>query len=365
MPKRPRLDDASEDALEEEVLDAISNNQSAAVAILSLTRKYNFDLTALIARLDEQSINLSFSNVNYGQMAPNVHLDPSKELADAPSFELYRSRIPTTLFRDIIADINKISRFLSPIFDCLVPLFGLHIRNTPDALLEGRWATKGRVEYQFIIFGSIISILFVESKGTPTERFNAIAQLIAECDAGDFVNQHNKLQVPIYGILYDGDAFEFFMFSRNTESPGQSSFFCGLLKTPVGSKDRMSLEALDGRASALCFMRDLRLICEIIFDLLLKSYIECLTLHYNISSKSGSKRSSLDGWDAAIKNAKGTLDMCRQADQHRAASEWEACRAKVESAMQMLEASVIAVPRVRLNNVLDEFTKYEAMVKQF
>ncbi|KAF8329513.1 uncharacterized protein EI90DRAFT_3062859 [Cantharellus anzutake] len=353
MPQRPEVDDASEDALLQE---------------------------AEVAKLDT---NLSFSKVNYGQMAPHVNLDPRQGLEDAPSFDLYRSRIPMTLFRDIIAGIDKTflrygpmtahqneetrSQFLSPIFDCLVPLFGSHIRATPEAR---RWTTKGRVEYQFIILGTI-TVLFVEYMkvvGGATEHLNAVAQLIAECDAGDFANQRTNLHVPVYGILYDGNAFEFFLFSRNTKSPSQPSFFCGLLEDPTGSEIRMPLALLTGKSSALGFMRDLRLICEIIFDLLLKSYIECLTQYSNVSqkgSKSGSKWPSLDGWDAAIKSAKETLDICRQADQHRAAGEWEASNAKAECGMQMLGGSVIAVPRVRLRSVLDDFTECAAMVNRF
>ncbi|KAF8338095.1 uncharacterized protein EI90DRAFT_3041622 [Cantharellus anzutake] len=376
MPKRPGLDDgASEDALMEQALHAISNKQSAEAVILGLAKKFDLDLAALF-----------FSNMNYRQMAPLVNLDPSQGLLDAPHFELYRSRIPTTLFRDIIPDIYKMlleygpmdfhdtlearSRFLSPIFNCLVPCFGSHIRNTPGTLLGGRWTTKGRAEYQFIVLG-IVSILFVQFKpdtGSAVERFNAIAQLIAECDAGDFANQRNDLQDPIYGILCDGETFEFFMFSPNTESSDRPSFFYGSLNTPTGREFRMSLPRFDGMFSSIGFMRVLRPICEVIFDLFLKSYIECLTQHYNISkerSKSGPNRANLGGWEAAINNAKVALDMCRRADQHRAASEWESCSSKAESGMRMLEASVIAVPRARPRSIPDELAKYEAMFDQF
>ncbi|KAF8329589.1 uncharacterized protein EI90DRAFT_3063095 [Cantharellus anzutake] len=285
--------------------------------------------SAEVAKLNPQSANLNFSKVNYSQMAPHVNLDPRQGLEDAPSFELYRSRIPMTIFRGIIADINKMffhygpmpahgnevtrSRFLSPIFNCLMPLFGLHIRTTPEVQLEG---SKGR---------------YKKAVGNATEHLNAVAQLIAGCNAGDFANQHTYLQVPVYGILYDGNAFEFFMFSRNTESPSQPSFFCGLLEDPTGSKDIMPLALLTGKSRTFVSFAS--------FDLLLKSYIKCLTQYYNISqedSNPGLKWPSLDGWDAAIKSAKEALDICRQADQHHAAGEWEASNAKAECGMQML-----------------------------
>ena len=45
-------------------------------------------------------------------------------------------------------------------------------------------ATKGRVEYHFVLFGGL-SLLVIEVKfelGTGEERANAVGQVIAECD---------------------------------------------------------------------------------------------------------------------------------------------------------------------------------------
>lgn len=52
------------------------------------------------------------------------------------------------------------------------------------SLFEGHIATKGKVEYQFKVFGGI-TIVFIEIKlptGTQTERLNAVAQVMAECE---------------------------------------------------------------------------------------------------------------------------------------------------------------------------------------
>jgi hypothetical protein len=62
--------------------------------------------------------------------------------------------------------------------------FGFAFRNLPESIISGRISTKGRIEYYFRAFGSI-SILVVEVKlkvGSATERLDAIAQVIAECD---------------------------------------------------------------------------------------------------------------------------------------------------------------------------------------
>ena len=63
-------------------------------------------------------------------------------------------------------------------------LFSGLIYNTPESLLEGRIASKGRMEYQFKAFGGI-TVLFVEVKlniGSLSERLDCIAQVIAEAD---------------------------------------------------------------------------------------------------------------------------------------------------------------------------------------
>ena len=49
-------------------------------------------------------------------------------------------------------------------------------------------ATKGRIEYQFLVFGGV-SILVIEVKyklGDPNEWLDAIAQVIAECECMHF-----------------------------------------------------------------------------------------------------------------------------------------------------------------------------------
>ena len=63
-------------------------------------------------------------------------------------------------------------------------LFSGLLFNTPETLLEGRLTTKGRIEYQFKIYGGI-TVVFIEAKlniGSLTERLDCFAQVIAECD---------------------------------------------------------------------------------------------------------------------------------------------------------------------------------------
>jgi hypothetical protein len=69
-------------------------------------------------------------------------------------------------------------------FNQTVALFSGLLFNTPEALLEGRITTKGRIEYQFKTYGGI-TVVFIEVKlkiGNLKERLDIFAQVIAECD---------------------------------------------------------------------------------------------------------------------------------------------------------------------------------------
>lgn len=169
-----------------------------------------------MAQPEANSNKVNFSKVKYHQVASSVGLDHASRFADAPSFDLHRSRIPTPIFKSIVEEMDvKLtdygdlrsqlteearSRFFSPvstvtipfylkhlvninqIFDYLGAQFGGWFRDTPEMLMRGRITTKGRVEYQFMTFSSSLAILFIEVKLNIKNRLDAISQVIAECD---------------------------------------------------------------------------------------------------------------------------------------------------------------------------------------
>jgi len=119
---------------------------------------------------------------------------------DIPTFEMFRARLTNDVFSQIVHDLEAFSwqygplskheneearaRFLSGYFNRIVALFSGLLFNTPEAILEGRITTKGRIEYQFKTYGGI-TVIFIEVKldiGSLTERLNCYAQVIAECD---------------------------------------------------------------------------------------------------------------------------------------------------------------------------------------
>jgi len=135
------------------------------------------------------------------------------------TFEIRRARIPTSMFKEIVGDLDvTMNQYGDPVQHsneearsmCLAPvsahsiprsifaahslhrqlynrtvaLFKLTIRNIPGSTIPSRMTTKGRVEYHFVVFG-VLSLLVIEVKfelGTGEERADAMAQVIAECD---------------------------------------------------------------------------------------------------------------------------------------------------------------------------------------
>jgi hypothetical protein len=170
----------------------------------------------------ENGLNVSFSKVQYSDIAHMVGLNARAAGRDIPTFEMFHARLPKALFRQILEELRVLeaqygclvdhaneearSRYLAGVgnpsnfrnptmtgkslltsrqyFNQIVALFAGHLFNTPETILEGRLATKGRIEYQFNTLGGI-TVVFIEVKleiGNATEHLNCLAQVIAECD---------------------------------------------------------------------------------------------------------------------------------------------------------------------------------------
>ena len=54
----------------------------------------------------EKGLNVSFSKVKYRDIAPRVGLDPTSGGRDMKTFEIHRARIPTSMFKEIVGDLD-------------------------------------------------------------------------------------------------------------------------------------------------------------------------------------------------------------------------------------------------------------------
>src|ERR1700691_4456400 len=108
----------------------------------------------------------------------------------------------------------------------------------------------------------------------------------------DWNNARQGVCVPVYGILYDGDVFEFFWFDGGTKP---FLFHRGLAKDPPTGLRAFRLPAT--ATSSPC-IHALRPIYEIVFDLLPGGYISNLAAYHSHcvskSANEGQPRKSLD-----------------------------------------------------------------------
>ena len=57
---------------------------------------------------------MSFSKVQYVDIAPFVGLDPERRGHDIPTFEMFRARLPNETFRQIINDLQVLELQYGP-----------------------------------------------------------------------------------------------------------------------------------------------------------------------------------------------------------------------------------------------------------
>jgi len=177
-----------------------------------------------------------------------------------------------------------------------------------------------------------ISVLIVEVKlkvANDSERLDAIAQVIAECNGqlpllelipthlwvGPVCNWNNSrgnFVVHVFGILWDGAPFQILKFDGTTKP---YSFLRGAFSgDPPNLWKGLKLPHLTPGEPTLPFIQCVCQISETIFDLLLPvcghiASIKAFHDRFAIrNTKEDTRRESLDEWDDALRSAKGALE---------------------------------------------------------
>ncbi|KAF8224328.1 hypothetical protein L208DRAFT_1410494 [Tricholoma matsutake] len=144
---------------------------------------------------------------------------------------------------------------------------------------------------------------------------DAIVQVIAECDGCCWNDTRQGLRVPVFDILCDRNVFQF-LFDGSTKL---FSFSRGALPgDPPPLRYSFNLNDFTAAESSRPFIRTLRQICEIIFDLLLQTYISRLDAYRNRSVGNGKKEGkSTHEWKEALCFAGDALEKFRAAETMR------------------------------------------------
>jgi hypothetical protein len=143
--------------------------------------------------------------------------------------------------------------------------------------------------------------------------------------------------VPVYGILCDGDIFEFFLFRGNTDpiSFKRGSYPDDPILRPFRLPDPPDAK------TTRPFIDALRPICEIVFDLLMSSYVESLTIYHarsvSRSAKGGQLRESLGLWEEGIRLAVKAKEDFREAERKRQSQLTDKANSLVDQAMASLK----------------------------
>ena len=215
--------------------------------------------------------------------------------------------------------------------------------------------TGGPIKYYFVALGSI-SILVIEVKHRiMSNRLNAIAQVIAECDGRSFDTwilvllmltditacswQNSGVfpsLVPIFGVLCDGSTFEFFKYQ---EQGGSYTFSRGCLSGDAQAF-RMGLPISNPSLSPKLFLKEFRIICETLFDIMLQAYVLSSEAFRDRSVARSTRLSapgkSLTTWEEALRSARSASDKCRKADESCSHGKIEDANSMAHEGMQDL-----------------------------
>ncbi|KIX05927.1 uncharacterized protein Z518_03901 [Rhinocladiella mackenziei CBS 650.93] len=372
----------TDQALVQEVLKIVANESKAKVMILESMRKYSFNLLRLKELLRENHLEVSFSKVEYTDIAPLVGLQPHARGNDIRTFDMFRARLPNHVFNGIIRDLGVFSkqygpvgqhqneearsRYLSAYFNQIVAMFGGLLFNTPETILEGRITTKGRIEYQFQTYGGI-TVVFIEVKldiGSSRERLNCVAQVITECGACAWMNYQRGYQIPILAVLCDGNYFYFFKFI-DRHGPHKNPLFLGG-KYANGHRV-MKIEDIDlmPTADSRTYFQQIRQTCESFYYIFLIAYQCGLEAYWQLSLEKsrteGKGRESTPRWHRAVVYAKAAVDEAllawRLIDQGDVTGSMESA----ERAAELLAESVEEAPFTR-HDLFSEYTEDMANV---
>ena len=146
----------------------------------------------------------------------------------------------------------------------------------------------------------------------------------------------------VYGILCDGDEFDFFVFDGTTKPFSFKRGF-GPNDSPTHLRP-FQLPDPEKTLSTYSFIDALRPICEIIFDLLLSGYISNLKVYHNHSMNKNTREGwprrgveFVDKWEEAISAATRALQGFRDAELKRQTQLSGEANLIVEEAMTSLK----------------------------
>ncbi|KAL2864582.1 uncharacterized protein BJX67DRAFT_360907 [Aspergillus lucknowensis] len=265
--------------------------------------------------------------------------------------ELCRSRIPNTMFEEILEDLSLAetqygpmsmhdneearSRYISVLFNRIIGVFGTAIVNKPEGLLDSRFSKRGRIEHHFVSLRST-SVVFIEVKRIWTlgkGRLDVKAQVLAECAACDFANQKEGYWTPILAVLCDGINLEFMVFDSSSKTVYTSGWAFALMLECENEVD---------------FIKSVKRTAERLFDWFVMAYINGIRAFEHVSSRKsdleGMPRKSTENWGDALAHAERAHWFLREGHNCLASQEWSKAEELARQGVELLKQSVSELP---------------------
>jgi len=154
------------------------------------------------------------------------------------------------------------------------------------------------------------------------------------------------MSMPIYGILYGGNSFQFFIFDGSTKP---YKFSMGIVPgNHSQTKEGLPLFPFSSKSTAHSFILGLRPICETIFNFFLVTYVATLKVFRDLWAQRGPRErfgtQSLAHWDEAVNLAEEALGKSQDAEAQRQNNSIAAADATTETSFKALKLSTDVVP---------------------
>lgn len=233
------------------------------------------------------------------------------------------------------------------IFNNLVKQFSLFLKNEPETVVTGSTGIQGPIDNIFKAFGAI-TVLRIHMKRYREENLEIVARVLAECDGQTHVfglhfllltvftacyteNERKGYFIPMHCIVTDGLAYNFYKLDKRSNPPFVRGCFSG---DPLHLQEGLYIPDYSHRPTALPFMLQLRTACEVVFDVMLRGYIEGLRANSLDSVKW--KRPNPNEWDQSLQSANLALEQFRKADVHRQNGDFDSADATADEALAEL-----------------------------
>ncbi|ODM16394.1 hypothetical protein SI65_08394 [Aspergillus cristatus] len=304
--------------LKEELSD--SGDEVSEEAFLELLASYDIQVSELSSFVSTvEQLDSLFSTVTYNQAARCFWLDPSRGGEDMRFLEIYRSRIPSDIFKGIVDSWDM------AITHCLKKM-GATFKSAVISKSGGIFnqsSVRPRFRKQYEILQELSNVIFLQVNRELASGSSALdvkAWLLAECSVTVYINDKNGHWAPVFAILCDGNNFEFFVVDSAAQSVHSSGWVRGI---PMKNDDRERT------------LLSIKRITEILFDFFIMAFINGLRSIAHSSTRIPTEIST-----NALTAAEHAHYLLRKANAHAIAQQWKEAEDMTSAGVERLNKSV-------------------------